>query len=230
MSEPAAPPAAPAAPEAGTPPTPEPPAAATPPAAPATDTPPAKVDDLPDWAQREIRQARDDAAKARTAKNDAETANQAQLDAIATALGLKPAETDPAEVAKTLETTTSTLTQTQSDLSDLRREHQSLLAAIDQGADHKALLDSRAFLAKIADLDPAADDFADKVAEAVTQAVTDNPKLKAGQAPTKSGAELTGGSGEGAVTKERFDAMKPSEKNELFRTNPTLYRQLSGTA
>lgn len=63
-------------------------------------------------------------------------------------------------------------------------------------ADPSALLDSRAFLAKVADLDPTADDFGDKVTAAIKQAVTDNPKLLAAQAAGASSVDHAGGSGE----------------------------------
>ena len=62
-----------------------------------------------------------------------------------------------------------------------------------QGADADALLDSRAFLAKIADIDPT--DTA-KVTKAIEDAVKTNPKLKAVLAAGKSGGDFSGGSGE----------------------------------
>lgn len=62
-----------------------------------------------------------------------------------------------------------------------------------QGADADALLDSRAFLAKIADLDHT---DTKAVTKAITDAITDNPKLKAARAAGQSGADFSGGSGE----------------------------------
>lgn len=69
-------------------------------------------------------------------------------------------------------------------------------AASTHKADPSALLDSRAFLAKVADLDPTADDFGEKVTAAIKQAVTDNPKLLAAQAAGASSVDHAGGSGE----------------------------------
>lgn len=66
--------------------------------------------------------------------------------------------------------------------------------------DPNALLDSRAFLAKVADLDPADTEFQTKVDAAIKAAVADNPKLKATQAAARSGTDLTGGTGEGRST------------------------------
>lgn len=118
---------------------------------------------------------------------------QGVLDAIGKALN-PDAETkvDPAELQQTL-------TKLGTDHTDLQREHQVLLAALDAGADHQALLDSRTFLAKVGDIDPTADDFADKVKAAVTKAIADNPKLKVTQGAASSSADHTsGGSGEAA--------------------------------
>src|SRR5690606_17931146 len=69
-------------------------------------------------------------------------------------------------------------------------------AAATHKADPSALLDSRAFLAKVADLDPTADDFGEKVTAAIKQAVSDNPKLLAAQAAGASSVDHAGGSGE----------------------------------
>lgn len=66
-------------------------------------------------------------------------------------------------------------------------------AASKAGADPDALLDSRAFLAKIADIDPAK--TAD-IQKAIEDAVKENPKLKLVLAASKSGGDFTGGSGE----------------------------------
>jgi len=63
-------------------------------------------------------------------------------------------------------------------------------------ADPAALLDSRAFLATVADLDPASSDFQSKVGSAIKKAVTDNPKLKAAPVVGSSTVDHAGGSGE----------------------------------
>jgi hypothetical protein len=62
--------------------------------------------------------------------------------------------------------------------------------------DPNALLDSRGFLAKLADLDPAAADFQTKVTAAIKAAVTENPKLKAVLATGASSVNHAGGTGE----------------------------------
>jgi hypothetical protein len=71
--------------------------------------------------------------------------------------------------------------------------------AATNGGDPSALLDSRAFLAKIADLDPTK---TDAIAAAVKEAVTDNPKLSAALAAGKGGADFSGGTGEQRTNKK----------------------------
>lgn len=96
------------------------------------------------------------------------------------------------------------------------------------GGDPDALLDSRTFLAAVKELDPAAADFGDKVAEAIKAAVKANPKLAAAPAgPGKQGADHNGGTGE-TVTQKQFDAMNMAQRSELYRTNPNLYKKFAG--
>lgn len=63
-----------------------------------------------------------------------------------------------------------------------------------------ALLDSVAFRQKIADLDPADKTFVANLDDAIKAAVKDNPAVAA-QTAGKSGADLSGGTGEGAAKK-----------------------------
>ncbi|WP_293787769.1 hypothetical protein, partial [uncultured Aeromicrobium sp.] len=101
-------------------------------------------------------------------------------------------------------------------------------ASAKHDADPDLLTAVLAHKGKLSDLDPTADDFDTTLDALVKQAVADNPRLKAAPAAGKSGAELNGGSGEGAITQEQFDRMSGQERNELYRTNPELYRRLSG--
>ena len=73
----------------------------------------------------------------------------------------------------------------------------------DVGADPDALLDSRGFLAKLADLDPDAKDFDAKVATAMKDAVKNNPKLKASQAGAGSSSVDHGSGGSGEKTQRK---------------------------
>lgn len=150
-----------------------------------------KVEDLPDWAQKIIRDTRSEAAEHRTKATGAETKQAKLLEDIGKALGLKKDEApDPAKLAEEL-------TKTQSQARTAAIELAVFRTAGKHKGDPDALLDSRTFLAKVSGLDPAAKDFADKVDAAIKDAVKDNPKLSAAQAAGSSSADHgAGGSGE----------------------------------
>lgn len=184
---------------------------------------PQDVASLPDWAQTLVKDLRAEAGAARTTAKAtaAQEARDALVQDLGKALGLaKDGDTppDPATLAAQLTEQQAAARTAQVELAVYR-------AASTTGADPAALLDSRAFLDSVKDVDPA---DAAAITAAITKAITDNPRLKTVQAASKSGADLTGRTGEDLVTAERFAAMKPSEKNDLFASNPTLYRQLAG--
>ena len=194
---------------AGNPPAPTPKAAETP-KAPEWD---GKVETLPAAAQKVIADLRKEAGDERVAAKTL-AAIQAALNPDAKA-GEKP---DADALTKALAERDADAKQAKTELAVYR-------LAAKQGADADALLDSRTFLAKIADLDPSK--TAD-IETAIKEAVTNNPKLKTVQAASASGSNFTGGSGEGATTQAAFDAMTPAEKNALYKTNPTAYRKFTG--
>lgn len=157
---------------------------------PQPDPEPQRVEDLPDWAQKVIRDTRAEAASNRTSKQQAEADKQATLDAVATALGLKPDATpDPEKLATDLASAQAESRQRAVELAVYR-------AAGGHGADPDALLDSRGFVARVAELDPAGGDFADRVGDAIKAAVADNPKLAAEPAepaePRRGGSDPRG--------------------------------------
>lgn len=207
------------------------PAAEAAPAAPTAQAPavPAetgKVEDLPEWAQKIIRDSRDEAGKARTTAkaNAAAEARTALAQEIGKALGLvKDDETpDPAKLTEQLTTAQTAQRAALVELAVFK-------AAGNHKADPAALLDSRAFLASVTDLDPSGSDFAAKVDAAIKAAVDGNPKLKAAaQAAGASTIPHAGGSGEGGVTKDEFNRMTVAQKTALYETKPALYRQLLG--
>lgn len=150
-----------------------------------------KVEDLPDWAQKLLKDTRGEAAENRTKATAAEKQLTAQLDGIAKALGLKGEDkTDPAELAKQLDQQRAAARTSAIELAVYRT------AGKHQG-DPDALLDSRGFLAKLTDLDPTAKDFAAKVDTAIKEAVASNTKLKVQAAGSSSADHGAGGSGEG---------------------------------
>jgi hypothetical protein len=150
--------------------------------------------DDPTAAKAEIEKLRKENGDARVnaKKTAAEEARQTLAQEIAKILNPEAeGKVDPAQLAAQLTTTQQTARQAQIDL------------AVYQNASHKdvqgdpnALLDSRAFQAKLATLDPAAEDFQTKVLDAMKTAVTDNPKLKAVRAAGQSSVDHAGGSGE----------------------------------
>ncbi len=153
------------------------------------------VASLPEWAQRMIRTARDGEAKARTnaKQKAAQDAENAVVQRIGKALGL----IKDGDGAPDPEKLTQQLTAEQTRAREAQVQLAVYQAAGKNGGDPGALLDSRSFLAKVADLDPTSNDFGDKVAEAIKAAVKDNPKLAAGQAPARSGGDHSGGPGGG---------------------------------
>lgn len=171
-----------------------------------------KVESLPADAQKMIRELRGKDAEERIAAKT--------LAAIQKALNPEAADEkpDPAKLA-------NQLTERETEARQAKTELAVYKAAGKQGVDADALLDSRSFLAKIGDIDPS---DTKAITKAIQDAVTDNPKFKTVQAAGASGSDFSGGSGEGAITQAKFDAMTPAEKNNLFKTNPTAYRKFSG--
>lgn len=172
--ETAVPAVAPAAPEATTPP-PAPPAAA--PAA-TPEAPKANPWDDPAAARAEIERLRKENGANRTnAKAQAaEEARSALAQEIGKALGLVK-DDEPADPVKL----TEQLTAAGADARQAKIELAVYRAAQATDADPNALLDSRVFLAKLADVDPS-DSAA--VTAAITEAVTANPRLGKVEAPT----------------------------------------------
>lgn len=142
-----------------------------------------KVESLPADAQKMIRDLR--------AKDADERVAAKTLAAIQKALN-PDAKGDEKPTADAL---TKALTEREATAKQAQTELAVYKAATKAGADPDALLDSRGFLAKIAELDPS---DAKAITKAITEAVTENPKLKLVQAAGASGADFSGGSGEGA--------------------------------
>lgn len=202
-------PTTPAAPAAA--PVPTPPPAATTPAAPAAPAAEPKVEDLPDWAQKIIKDARDDAGKARTtAKETAATEARTEMArALAKAAGIElPGDKpDPDKLAADL-----TASRDEGRQAILQLAVYKAAAAPGINANPDALLDSLSFQTAVKDLDPKATDFGAKVTEAIKAAVTANPNLKTGRAPGASGVDMTGGSGEpGQITEDQLKTMTPEQ-------------------
>ncbi|MEU4444891.1 hypothetical protein AB0K14_03240 [Actinosynnema sp. NPDC050801] len=123
-----------------------------------------------------------------------EGAQQGIVEKIAAALGLGKAGEAP-----TVEQVTEQLTAAQREARERAVDVAVYRAAPTAGADPDALLDSASFRTRVADLDPSAADFADKVAAAITATVQANPRLAAApSAAPRSGGQITGGSPTGS--------------------------------
>jgi len=132
----------------------------------------------------------------RSKSTNAELQRQADLLAkLAQKAGIEldDGKADPDKLAHQLTTSQAKARQSAVELAVYR-------AAGKHAADPDALLDSRGFLKHVENLDPDADDFAEKIGDAVKSAVESNPKLKTAIAPTppaRSGTDMSG-RGEGA--------------------------------
>jgi hypothetical protein len=185
--------------------TPQPPAQPTPqgdPAPPAPSQPATpEPSEQPDQGQQgleaasrddllaEIRTLRRENAKRRTTTQEAtqtaaEQAKSELAQQIGKALGLVEdgeATPDASKLTEQLTAQTQAAKQAQLELAVYK-------AASMHGADADALLDSRSFLEKVADLDPT---NTDELNAAIKDVVENNPRLQAGQVPPKrSGNQL----------------------------------------
>lgn len=180
---------APGAPEPAPEPPAEPQAQAEPQAEPQGEPAPqapASVDDLPAWAQKLLRDTRSDAAKYRTSAKDleskvaqAEEARKQQMDGIAKALGLAPDEATPEQIAAERDAEKARADEERGRARQSAVELATYRAAATLGADGNALLDSRSFVRAIDGLDPSADDFSQRVRDAITEALEAHPEWKA---------------------------------------------------
>lgn len=142
-----------------------------------------EVGDLPDWAQKLIKDARSDAAKARTtAKQEAATeaaaaATKKVTEDIGRALGLITDDT-PEEEKLTPEQLQELLSGERSSTHAARTELAVFKAAQGGSFNAAALLDSKSFLDSLKGIDPG---NAEAVAEKIVAALDSNPWLKGNQ-------------------------------------------------
>ena len=95
-------------------------------------------------------------------------------------------------------------------------------------ADPSRLLNFIPFVDAIKDIDATDTEGLKAAIKAATQ---DNPWLKStGSTPGKGGTQMSGGTGEGAITQEKFDAMDYTQRAELYQKDPTRYAQLHAGA
>lgn len=130
---------------------------------------------------------------------------RAALDAVTKALNPdgSEAEQDPTKLAATVADRDKQLDQVAADLRTARVELAAHKAASEQGARADRLLNSRSFLAAVAELDPANDRFGEHLAAAIKTTVDADPDL---YRATPTGPALGGAEFQGAPTGERKPA------------------------
>lgn len=184
--------------------------------------------DLDPAVQKELDRARGDAARYRTEKDtavqEAKAEADARVQAILKAAGIDTGDGDDPEQAAAADRQAREAAE--ADARAARVELAVYRAAAGANADAAALLDSRSFLDRVKDVDPT---DADAVTAAIKATVQENPRLAATQAAARSSADFTGGSGDGAITPEKFRAMDMGQRNELYRSDPDTYRRLAAT-
>jgi hypothetical protein len=144
---------------------------------------------------KDIAKARRQAANYRTqlraaekAAADAQAAQQATLDGIAKALGLKSDEgADPAAQLTEATTQVASLTDQVATLTAHLLVHE---LAADAGANPVALLDSQRFTTALKGLDPESDTYRADVAKAIKDAADKNAAYRTGQGSSQGGGEL----------------------------------------
>lgn len=152
----------------------DPPPSDPPPADPPSDPPADPGKGGKDAILADLATERDKRQALEKTVTDMQAAQKQQMDALATALGIKPADTppDPAALTAQIEAEKATATDAQRQLAIYQNAGE---------ADPKRLLDSASFLRSVKDIDPT--DTA-AITAAVTAAVEADPLLKAVQPPS----------------------------------------------
>jgi hypothetical protein len=147
---------------------------------------PSDVTDLPPWAQKQLRDIRAEAARYRTSAKGMEEkltkyeqTHKQQMDGIAKALGLAPDEATPEQIMAERDAERANAEAERRRARQAAVELATYRAAATLGADGNALLDSRSFVRAIEGLDPSGDDFAQRVKDAITEALEAHPEWKA---------------------------------------------------
>ncbi|MGC0205232.1 hypothetical protein [Streptomyces levis] len=196
---------------------PAPPAPATaPPAAPAQGEP-QDVASLPDWAQREIREARAEAARYRT---------QARQQPAEPTAPQAPAPAAEGDLSRLPQWAQRAVNDGQGAAQQLALQTAIIAAAPAAGADIARLLDSQTAMRTLAAVDPS---DATAVQQAITNLLGTHRHLAAqAPGPGRAGVEFTTG-GAGEITPAQFAAMSYQQRTELYQSDPDTYRRLAGS-
>ncbi|MFI1371340.1 hypothetical protein ACH4UY_04920 [Streptomyces longwoodensis] len=165
-----------------------------------------KGDDLAATVKRlekELAEARRDAGKARTdaKKQAADDAVKELTQQLGKALGFVKDDTppDPKALAEAIAQKDTTISEKDAALRAKDVELAVWARADKLGARAGALLDSRSFVAQLADLDPSDKGFRTALDTAIKDAVKENRAFAAASTAGKSGGDLSGGTGEDAA-------------------------------
>jgi hypothetical protein len=147
-----------------------------------------KIEDLPEWAQKIIRETRTEAGDNRLQAKSAEQQKQDAFDMIAKALGItkegEAKQVDPAEL-------TQTIAERDLEIKTLRIDN-AMGTALATAKALPAVADVLRGQGKLTDLDPTAADFATKLDALVADALKAYPQLKAVHGADASGGDFGG--------------------------------------
>ena len=154
------------------------------------------LESLPPEVQKLIRDARSENQRLRSERNSAReegTQKDSQLKAVLKALGLEKDAADPDELQKAL-------AERDNQLRSLKVENAFGRVAKTHNADEALTLAVLSHKGALAGLDPDDAGFEKTLSDLVKAEVDSNPKLKVGQAPTKSGNKMNGNKGGGRTS------------------------------
>lgn len=194
---------------------------------------PAGIDDLPDWAQKEIRGLRQENAKhrnkAKTAAEEAtqreqqhaEEARNALVQDIAKALGLADDEQDPQQLLEAANEKTAEQQKRIDELVGQINEHKREAAVSDAiGARQVNPKLMRALLAQdnaYAQIDVDSDNFADQVSEVVDRVLAENPEIVQVARGQSSVDTSNTQNGQKAITRDDLKTMSAEDINKAVR-------------
>lgn len=194
---------------------------------------PAGIDDLPDWAQKEIRGLRQENAKHRNkAKHAAEEATQreqqhaeearnALVQDIAKALGLAEDEQDPQQLLDAANEKTAEQQKRIDELVDQVNSYKRAAAVSDAiGARQVNQKLMSALLAQdnaYTQIDVNSDDFAGQVSEVVERVLAENPEIVQVAKGQSSVDTSNTNNGQKAITRDDLKTMSAAEINAAVR-------------
>jgi hypothetical protein len=186
------------------------------------------VSQLPDWAQKQLKDLRNEAAKARTTAKQtaAEDARQQLLSEFASKLGLSQDGQPTVEgLQQELSSLQEQLASERDNAAAAAYENTVIRVARDVGADAEALLDSDSFYHAVREAlgeEGFDDDDLKKAVEKHAREYAKKPRFAATQAAPRSGGDFTGGPQAAASIDTQI---AEAEKNRDFATAIALKRQ-----